>query len=41
MLRASLEELITTAPNWRKLGGRFRRTVSVMDMVAKSKDSAT
>lgn len=29
MLHQSLEELISTGENWRKLGGRFRRNVSV------------
>lgn len=32
MLQSTLEELITTAPNWRKLGGRFRRGVSTCEL---------
>lgn len=30
MLRMSLEDLITKAPNWRKLGGRFRVNVCLL-----------
>lgn len=30
MLRSSLEDLISKAPNWKKLGGRFRVNVSTL-----------